>query len=64
MKRRTFLKTAATASALAAPAIRGASAQTAPTRAETLVLMQEYGRNSLDMQGIGSGVSEFLCAGR
>jgi len=26
----------------------------APSRAETLLLVQEYGPNSLDMQGIGS----------
>jgi peptide/nickel transport system substrate-binding protein len=52
MKRRTFL--ASTAATLAAPAIRKAAAQPAPTRNETLVLVQEYGPNSLDMQGIGS----------
>jgi peptide/nickel transport system substrate-binding protein len=53
MKRRTLLKTAG-AAALAAPAVRQASAQTAPTRNETLILVQEYGPNSMDMQGIGS----------
>ncbi len=52
MKRRTFLTT--TAVVLAAPAIKNAAAQTAPTREETLVLVQEYGPNSMDMQGIGS----------
>jgi peptide/nickel transport system substrate-binding protein len=54
MKRRVFLKSAAGAAALAAPAIQSASAQSAPTRNETLVLVQEYGPNSMDMQGIGS----------
>jgi peptide/nickel transport system substrate-binding protein len=54
MKRRSFLKTAAGAAALSAPAIRRAEAQAAPTRNETLLLVQEYGPNSLDMQGIGS----------
>lgn len=54
MDRRRFLTTAA--AALAAPAVhRAAEAQSAnPTRAETLLLVQEYGPNSLDMQGIGS----------
>ena len=55
MKRRTFLA----AATLAAPAIRKAAAQTAatlaaPTRNETLVLVQEYGPNSLDMMGLGA----------
>ena len=50
MQRRTFLTAAG--AALAAPALP-AQAQ-APTRAETLLLVQEYGPNSLDMQGIGS----------
>ena len=31
-----------------------AAAQGGPSRAETLLLVQEYGPNSLDMQGIGS----------
>ena len=31
-----------------------AAAQAAPSRDETLLLVQEYGPNSLDMQGIGS----------
>ena len=55
MKRRTFLKSAAAAPALATPAIHRAEAQ-APTRHETLVPVpvQEYGLNSMDMQGIGS----------
>ncbi len=54
MKRRTFIKTAASAAALASPTIRKASAQPAPSRSETLILVQEYGPNSLDMQGIGA----------
>jgi peptide/nickel transport system substrate-binding protein len=41
-------------SALAMPFVGRASAQTAPSRSETLLLVQEYGPNSLDMQGIGS----------
>jgi len=45
MQRRTFLTAAG--AALAAPALP-AQAQ-APTRAETLLLVQEYGPNSLDM---------------
>ncbi len=55
MQRRDFLKTAP-AAAIAAPALAPASAeaQRAPTRNETLLLVQEYGPNSLDMQGIGS----------
>ncbi|WP_458098155.1 ABC transporter substrate-binding protein [Roseomonas sp. WA12] len=51
MRRRHLL--AATA-ALAAPSVRPVTAQTAPSRAETLLLVQEYGPNSLDMQGLGS----------
>ncbi|MFC0389379.1 ABC transporter substrate-binding protein [Muricoccus vinaceus] len=51
MRRRTLL---ASATALAAPALRPAAAQPAPGRAETLLLVQEYGPNSLDMQGLGS----------
>ena len=53
MDRRTFLATSATA--LAAPMLgpRTAAAQ-APTRAETLLLVQEYGPNSMDMQGLGA----------
>lgn len=53
MQRRAFL--AATAGALAAPALRPspAGAQSA-SRAETLLLVQEYGPNSMDMQGIGA----------
>ena len=50
MDRRTFL-TAALAAPMLAP--RKAEAQ-APTRAETLLLVQEYGPNSMDMQGTGS----------
>jgi peptide/nickel transport system substrate-binding protein len=54
MKRRRFLK-AISAAALAAPFVRRAAAQTAaPPRKETLLLVQEYGPNSLDMQGLGS----------
>ena len=53
MKRRTFLKTATGITAMAAPAIRRAAAQPAPTRNETLILVPEYGPNSMDMQGIG-----------
>ena len=51
MHRRSLL-----ASALAAPFVpKPAAAQTAaPSRRETLLLVQEYGPNSLDMQGIGS----------
>ena len=49
MDRRTFV-----AAAGAALAVRPALAQTAPTRAETLLIVQEYGPNSLDMQGIGA----------
>ena len=52
MKRRTFI--AAVPAALAATGVDQALAQGAPTRAETLLLVQEYGPNSLDMQGIGS----------
>ena len=39
MKRRHFLKITAGATALASPAVRRASAQPAPTRNETLVLV-------------------------
>jgi len=57
MERRDFLK-GLPAAALAAPLVatgsRQAAAQAAPTRNETLLLVQEYGPNSLDMQGIGS----------
>ncbi len=53
MKRRTFLK-ALPGAALAVPAIRKAAAEGAPSRTETLLLVQEYGPNSLDMQGLGS----------
>ncbi|WP_159999285.1 ABC transporter substrate-binding protein [Roseomonas sp. 18066] len=52
MHRRSLLATA-----LAAPFVKPvvAEAQTAaPSRRETLLLVQEYGPNSLDMQGIGS----------
>lgn len=53
MKRRTFVAATLAAPALATP-LGTAQAQPAPTRAETLLLVQEYGPNSLDMQGIGS----------
>jgi peptide/nickel transport system substrate-binding protein len=43
----------ALAAGLSAPFVARASAQ-APSRSETLLLVQEYGPNSLDMQGIGS----------
>ena len=50
MHRRTFL--ASSGAALAAMPARAQTA--APTRAETLLIVQEYGPNSLDMQGIGA----------
>jgi len=52
MRRRTLIASAS--AALAAPALRPAAAQPAPSRSETLLLVQEYGPNSLDMQGLGS----------
>ncbi|WP_043833784.1 ABC transporter substrate-binding protein [Muricoccus aerilatus] len=52
MHRRTLLASAS--ATLAAPALRPAAAQTTASRAETLLLVQEYGPNSLDMQGLGS----------
>ena len=52
MHRRTFL--AATGAALTAGRATAQSAAKAPTRAETLLIVQEYGPNSLDMQGIGA----------
>ena len=54
MKRRNFLKTATATAVLATPAIRRACARAAPTRTETLLLVQEYGPNSLDRQNLGS----------
>ncbi len=46
---------AALAAGLAAPFVVRAKAQAqTPSRNETLLLVQEYGPNSLDMQGIGS----------
>jgi peptide/nickel transport system substrate-binding protein len=45
---------AALGAALSAPFVSRAAAQGGPSRAETLLLVQEYGPNSLDMQGIGS----------
>ena len=47
--RRSFIATAG-----AVVAARPAAAQQPPSRADTLVIVQEYGPNSLDMQGIGS----------
>ncbi len=45
----------AIAAGLAAPLVAtGRAGAQAPTRAETLLLVQEYGPNSLDMQGIGA----------
>jgi len=45
----------AIAAGLAAPFVAQGRAQAqAPSRSETLLLVQEYGPNSLDMQGIGS----------
>jgi peptide/nickel transport system substrate-binding protein len=49
LNRRTVL-----GAVLSAPFVARASAQGASGRAETLLLVQEYGPNSLDMQGIGS----------
>ncbi|UFN51199.1 ABC transporter substrate-binding protein [Roseomonas sp. OT10] len=53
MQRRDLLKATAGAS-LAAPALSRPAAAQAPSRRETLLLVQEYGPNSMDMQGIGS----------
>lgn len=50
----TIDRRAFVAGSLSLPLASAALAQGAPTRAETLVLIQEYGPNSLDMQGIGS----------
>ena len=52
MKRRSLLATSA--AALAAPFVRSTPAEAQSARAETLLIVQEYGPNSLDMQGIGS----------
>lgn len=50
----TVSRRSAIAAGLSAPFVaRGALAQ-APGRSETLLLVQEYGPNSLDMQGIGA----------
>lgn len=52
----TLTRRTALAAGLAAPFVarsEDAEAQ-APSRKETLLLVQEYGPNSLDMQGIGS----------
>jgi peptide/nickel transport system substrate-binding protein len=53
MDRRTFLT--ASAAALTAPLVPRKAAQAqAASRAETLLLVQEYGPNSMDMQGLGA----------
>ncbi len=44
----------AVSAALATPFVAKAAAQGGPGRSETLLLVQEYGPNSLDMQGIGA----------
>lgn len=49
ISRRTFVATS-----MAAVTASTARAQTAPSRKDTLFVVQEYGPNSLDMQGIGS----------
>src|SRR5260221_7855848 len=54
MKRRSFLKGAAAAVAAPAVVLPVGKAAQAQGRAETLVIVQEYGPNSLDMQGIGA----------
>jgi peptide/nickel transport system substrate-binding protein len=51
MRRREFLKATMAAPAVLVGATAAARAQ---GRAETLVIVQEYGPNSLDMQGIGA----------
>ncbi|SFI31270.1 peptide/nickel transport system substrate-binding protein [Bosea sp. OK403] len=51
----TITRRTAIAAGLSLPFARGGAAQAqAPSRSETLLLVQEYGPNSLDMQGIGS----------
>ena len=50
----TITRRAAIGAALAAPFVAKAVQAQAPTRNETLLLVQEYGPNSLDMQGIGA----------
>ena len=53
MDRRTFLT--ASAAALTAPMLGSGTAEAqSASRAETLLLVQEYGPNSMDMQGLGS----------
>ena len=53
MDRRTFLT--ASAAALTAPMLGSSTAEAqSASRAETLLLVQEYGPNSMDMQGLGS----------
>lgn len=49
----TITRRTALAAGLSAPFVAKATAQ-APSRSETLLLVQEYGPNSLDMQGIGA----------
>ncbi len=51
ISRRAFVAATAAAAAAASGPVR---AQTSPGRKDTLVVVQEYGPNSLDMQGIGS----------
>ena len=50
----TLTRRTALAAGLAAPFVAKSADAQAPSRNETLVLVQEYGPNSLDMQGIGS----------
>ncbi len=52
MKRRTFVK--GVAAAIAAPAVIGSKPAAAQGRADSLLIVQEYGPNSMDMQGLGS----------
>jgi peptide/nickel transport system substrate-binding protein len=52
----TITRRTAIAAGLSLPFVarNGAAQAQAPSRSETLLLVQEYGPNSLDMQGIGS----------
>ena len=55
VSRSTITRRTALAAGLAAPFIAKSTARAqTPSRSETLLLVQEYGPNSLDMQGIGS----------
>ena len=54
MDRRTFLTGAASGAVLASVPAAAQAPSAPPTRAETLLIVQEYGPNSLDMQGIGA----------